>query len=385
MIALKIIAGLVKEEVELRVKAVRLLREALYMPSSPVVWRINSGGILYDMLGQLECWEDAFEVISEVFSLVPSLIPRCLALQDKQTLLGEMSWLPEDAADLALKIGKPPAVVLEMLKNTRGLIAGATYDICADASVLESQHPELAQAYSRVCQQIRSSTLQGRRENDSAYRAQKQFDEVLGKIQSLPGLNYFPLSSFKSDLPMAAGNKPIVIVNVSQYRCGAFIVYEGEVLQIDLPLLRLIDIEKQTWNPTPTTELLAWLWDCIAEPILDKLGFTEYPGDGRWPRVCWILTGSLARFPIHAATSSWWTSSNGSSDSVMDRVISSYSPSIRALGHCQQPPRRSQSTSTRQRSMIVVGMDKTPGHGSLPFVQEEVRQLGSLASRMRAP
>lgn len=32
--------------------------------------------------------------------------------------------------------------------------------------------------------------------------------------------------------------------------------------------------------------------------------------------------------------------------------------------------------------MIVVGMDKTPGHGSLPFVQEEVRQLGSLSAKM---
>lgn len=184
------------------------------------------------------------------------------------------------------------------------MIAGATHDICADASILESQHPELAQTYSRVCQQIRISTSQGRRENDSAYRAQKQFDEVLGKIQSLPGFKYFPLSSSRGDLPMMAENKHIVIVDVSQYGCGAFIVHQGEVLRRDLPLLRLVDVERQSWNPTPTTELLAWLWDCIEEPILDMLGFREYPGDGHWPRVCWILTGSLARLPIHAATSS---------------------------------------------------------------------------------
>ncbi|KAK7220038.1 hypothetical protein V2G26_008041 [Clonostachys chloroleuca] len=133
---------------------------------------------------------------------------------------------------------------------------------------------------------------------------------------------------------MMAENKHIVIVDVSQYGCGAFIVHQGEVLRRDLPLLRLVDVERQSWNPNPTTELLAWLWDWIEEPILDMLGFREYPGDGHWPRVCWILTGSLARFPIHAATSSQWTSSNGSSDSVMDRVISSYSPSIRALSRC---------------------------------------------------
>ncbi|CAI6088656.1 unnamed protein product [Clonostachys chloroleuca] len=352
------ITDLIKEEAELRVKAARLLCEALYIPSSPVVWRINSGMILYDMLGEFECWEGQANI----------------TWGDALVTWGCSRFGPQN--------GKPPAVALEILENTRRLIAGATHDICADASILESQHPELAQTYSRVCQQIRISTSQGRRENDSAYRAQKQFDEVLGKIQSLPGFKYFPLSSSRGDLPMMAENKHIVIVDVSQYGCGAFIVHQGEVLRRDLPLLRLVDVERQSWNPTPTTELLAWLWDCIEESILDMLGFREYPGDGHWPRVCWILTGSLARFPIHAATSSQWTSSNGSSDSVMDRVISSYSPSIRALSRCQQPSRRNQLTSPHQRNMIVVGMDKTLGHGSLPFMQEEVRQLGSLSAKM---
>lgn len=114
------ITDLIKEEAELRVKAARLLCEALYIPSSPVVWRINSGMILYDMLGEFECWESTFEVISEVLSLLPSLIPRCLALQDKQILLGEMHWLPGGAAGLALKMGSRQQLLWRYLRTPGG-------------------------------------------------------------------------------------------------------------------------------------------------------------------------------------------------------------------------------------------------------------------------
>ena len=49
-------------------------------------------------------------------------------------------------------------------------------------------------------------------------------------------------------------------------------------------------------------DVLDWLWDVIAGPVLTALGHTGPPGPGDpWPRVWWCPTGPLTVLPIHAA------------------------------------------------------------------------------------
>ena len=49
-------------------------------------------------------------------------------------------------------------------------------------------------------------------------------------------------------------------------------------------------------------DVLDWLWDVIAEPVLTALGHTSAPETGSpWPRVWWCPTGPLTVLPIHAA------------------------------------------------------------------------------------
>ena len=110
------------------------------------------------------------------------------------------------------------------------------------------------------------------------------------------------------------------------------------------------------------------------------MNFVQAP-EHTWPRVRWILTGPLARFPIHAAG----RYSEGKGEihaTVMDRVISSYSSSVRAiidaLENVPVPV-----NSTKEESMVLVGMEQTPGYSSLQFAQEEINVLAELGASMQ--
>ena len=53
------------------------------------------------------------------------------------------------------------------------------------------------------------------------------------------------------------------------------------------------------WNFTTRVgralrEILAWLWETVAEPVLEALGHKETPVDGwPWPRVWWVPIGAM--------------------------------------------------------------------------------------------
>jgi hypothetical protein len=77
---------------------------------------------------------------------------------------------------------------------------------------------------------------------------------------------------------------------------------------------------------------MTWLWKTVAGPILDSIDFAPYnlPTNAR-PRVFWVSTGWVPSFPIHAAgnfSAAVWDGRQ----SVIDRVVSSYIPSIRGIG-----------------------------------------------------
>src|SRR5271155_5103814 len=81
-------------------------------------------------------------------------------------------------------------------------------------------------------------------------------------------------------------------------------------------------------------EILEWLWDVLAEPVLRRLGHDGLPAEtGNWPRVWWCPTGILSLLPIHAAG---YHRGDRLGDSVLERVISTYTSTIRALKHSRE-------------------------------------------------
>ncbi|MFE3327951.1 CHAT domain-containing protein [Streptomyces sp. NPDC059176] len=122
--------------------------------------------------------------------------------------------------------------------------------------------------------------------------------------------------------------------------------------------------------------LLTWLWDSAAEPILAELGIHDTPGPGeRVPRLWWCPTGPLVLLPFHAAGRH-----NEPNRSVLDRVISSYTPTLRVLAqNLEEEP------LAHADRLLIVAMENTPGEADLPWAGREAAfltgRLGAQAVR----
>ncbi len=128
------------------------------------------------------------------------------------------------------------------------------------------------------------------------------------------------------------------------------------------------------------TELLSWLWDAIAGPVLEYLGIHGPPAPGAgWPRLWWCAPGLLSLLPLHAA-GHHHTRSDPSPSTVADRVISSYTPTVRALIHARRTASAAQSTRTAANApdIAVVAMPNTPGADDLRGALAEAQFLDQL-------
>ena len=125
----------------------------------------------------------------------------------------------------------------------------------------------------------------------------------------------------------AAHRGPTAVINVSKYRCDVILVEEQQIRSLGLTGLNCKDItEKVQGSDLASPEVPRWLWDAVANPILNALGFTRHLSVNNWPHVWWIPTGALIRPPPHVA---------GITDNcfgtVLNRVMSSYISSIKTI------------------------------------------------------
>ena len=117
------------------------------------------------------------------------------------------------------------------------------------------------------------------------------------------------------------------------------------------------------------SETLEWLWDAAAEPVLTHLGFTGPPAAGEdWPRLWWVPGGLLGLLPLHAA--GYHRSACRSRAPCWTVFVSSYTPTLRALGYARQREGTSPPAST-----LIVAMPSTPDQPALPGVLAEVALL----------
>ncbi|MFD3755106.1 CHAT domain-containing protein [Streptomyces cyaneofuscatus] len=149
---------------------------------------------------------------------------------------------------------------------------------------------------------------------------------------------------------------PVVLLNVDPLRSEALVVSaegielvplgvtEGQLAHTARRFLAAVSVgadepRARRREATVTVfDILEWLWDSIAEPVLETAGLTcpvpEGTPRGAVPRLWWSASGPLAHLPLHAA--GHHRAADGRS--VLDRVASSYTPSIRALRHARQAP-----------------------------------------------
>jgi tetratricopeptide (TPR) repeat protein len=359
---------------------------ALYQTTSPISERVVAGryflsspDILYD--------QQVYSIAKTTIDLIPLLVTRSLQNIDKRHLLSAAVGLSSDAAAIALHFNQGPVAAIEVLETGRGVIASAFFER-SEVSALEKDYPEIARSFIDLRDQLDTPssrdllaiderpTMAAEIKGHQRQEAGLQLAHLLKTIRSQPGFGRFLLSIPEADMLKAALNGPIVVLNVSSHRCDALIIMQSGIRLLELPHLSQETINDRVGD-LQSLETLEWLWDDIVRPVFDDLGFTKPPSASQWPHIWWVPTGKLTRFPLHAAGHHL----KRSGETALDRVVSSYGSSIKAIIHSYR--RRTQALAAgKSHNVVAVAMQHTPEQQPLEFANDEIKAVLAVCNLM---
>jgi hypothetical protein len=396
-------------------KALSAFTEAAAIASAAPAKRIEAARAAAALIAATDPGQ-ASDLLEMAITLLPLVTPRYLDRADQQYAISGFADLASDAAALALADprdarGGPRAAAraLRLLEAGRALLISQALDTRTELTELRQGHPQLAQRFAELRDQL-NAPADSRQTADGVSptvpaeerrRLAGLMEQTLNDIRALDDFAGFALPPTSSELRAEAAEGPIITLNVSQYRCDALLLTENAITCAELPgltretvieqitafhqaLNTALDLpvrpaEEQTAQTT-IQDVLGWLWDNVAGPALSPLDHDSEPsGDATLPRVWWAPGGLLSLLPVHAAgRSPEDLSSAPGPTSVLDRVVSSYTPTVRALRYA----RRRADLQQTPGGALIVGMASTPGlrGGNLPNVTEEVDQVRTLLS-----
>ncbi|KAL7924177.1 CHAT domain-containing protein [Trichoderma austrokoningii] len=336
--------------------------DALYLETAVPEIRFLAGrGALFSP-GFID-YQKAYEVAKSTIDLVPLLAPCSLQNSDKQSNLSSVAGVSSIAAAIALQklpIDQRTLAAIECLETGRGLIGGAhfqQYEVLA----LQKHYPDLAQSFFTLRDQLDKPNLEGIGflnnshavdvEENERRKTEQQFTELLEIIRSKKDFQRFLLPASEIDmLHAAACGGPIVILNMSRYRCDALIIGHSGLRFLELPHLSQgassESLIYQRYRDLQSLKTLSWLWDDIP------------PTDDSWPHVWWIPTNGLTKFPLHAAGHHL----RRSGESTLDRAII----------HSRQ---RGTSRIAEPLNLTAVAMGETNEHVPLVHAVHEVDSI----------
>jgi CHAT domain-containing protein len=272
-----------------------------------------------------------------------------------------------------------PERALELLERGRGLLLNQRLTPGGAPAELQRADEGLAADFQRMRRDFEAPAPELPRPTTFGRDRETEWNVLLDTIRALPGLSDF-LRPPVARLLLDQLSGTVVIPVPSEIRCDALILRDHRAEVLPLPGLSLTDAmanlrrlqEATTTSHDPEadarsrmraqselTDVLDWLWRTLVGPVLDRLD--AHGTAGRLPRVWWCPVGPLAFFPLHAAQA-------GTGESALDRVVSSYTPTVTALARIRNGPRASRPDA---RS-CVVAMRHTPGApGALPTAERE--------------
>ena len=268
------------------------------------------------------------------------------------------------------------------------------------------------------------------RAGDRRMELARQWDDLVEQVRQLPGFADFLRPPPVDDLLAVGVDGPVVLINVSRWRCDALVVEPDGARSIPLPDLtsesvidrvqRYLAVSIELENAAAAvrharaaasadgagieavlqysdakvrakyaaenrdqvlTATMEWQWDLVAQPILRDLRLMEPAGrDTPRPRIWWCPTGALSLLPIHAAG----YHNRGSGFAVLDHVVSSYTPSLRALKLAKSAPiyptgpGAREGTDRVRNEMLFVSVANTPGQVPLLGSQREADLMNDL-------
>ena len=373
-------------------EAVQGWAEAAQSTGSPVATRITAARLRSHALARWRGPAAAVDAYTAAVNLVPLLAWRGISLRDQQHQLYEnTASLARDAAACAVAASRLDLAV-ELLEAGRGVYWSQLLSTRTDLTALQQAAPEFA-AQLHNCRAVLEQPVpyeligkNSAHKAEARMRAARMFDAAVEQVRALPPTDALPhpdrflkTPPLRTLLP-GADDDPIVIINISRWRCDALILTGRGVTLVEFPKLNedqvndeagrylqaLQDFEHSRRSgidrlclEMAITTTQEWLWDHIAAPVLQRLGHTTTPS-GTWPTLCWSPTGVLTVLPVHAA------GYHHRRNTVMDRVVSSYTPTVRTLSNA-----RTREGSTQSAKILIIALPDTPGQKPLPGATAE--------------
>lgn len=287
---------------------------------------------------------------------------------------------------------------MELLEQTRGILVADTLDSYgSDLTQLHRYDPSLAEEFAVLRAHIDSLDSLPPEQPSGTPGATPKFNRpqelaqdlatarrdtllawnnLITRIRQLVGFDGFLLPPCIDQLSAQACDGPIIIPYTSASRCDALILTsspDSPVHVVPLTGLTEDDVRERatrmkaandfgfgTEDPdAEILDVLAWLWDTVAGPVLATLGYDTTPQlDVPWPRVWWCPVGPLADLPLHAA-GHHEDAEQGipCPRTVLDRVVSSYTTTIRGLAYA-----RAQNLGPSANNTLIIATPDTPGY-----------------------
>ncbi|WP_017581085.1 CHAT domain-containing protein [Nocardiopsis valliformis] len=407
-------------------RAVSVYESALGVAGSPVLLRLRAGRIAGELLFDTDPGRAA-RILSDTVALLPHVSPRALERTDRQHVVGQSFGLASLAAAAALADpGRDEQAralaALQVLETGRGVLLSQRISNHGELAELREVSPELAERFLTLREELDRADadletappratagnttsllndLNARwgKKRDSSVRDRhalaRALDEVTALIRSVDGFASFGRAPSPEELTGAASEGPVVVFSTSPKRCDALLLTGDGITHCPLPRLDFDDLMDRAvrltnllhghddpdageaeQNPNDVlVDVQEWLWERVTEPVLLALGFDREPAQGQArPRVWWVPDGLLGLLPLHASG----RHTERAGHTVMDRVVSSYTPTVRALRHTRTRaagPGEDVDTATGADSTLVVAMPTTPGATDLAYVRPEREAL----------
>ncbi|KAG8779551.1 hypothetical protein FRC12_024122 [Ceratobasidium sp. 428] len=385
--------------------ASKILQEAADVSTGPPIYRFQASWNLARISLQHDT-TSSLKVYKQTMGLLHQMIWLGAAIGRRYEQISESAIVATEAAAVAID-SQEYALALEWLEQGRSIVWNQMLQLRNPLDELSDTDPDIARELKKIAKRIDKlssfevdRTLLSNDETTMEQAAQEhrrlaeQWENLLDKARHLPGMSNLLRPKRFSELAQAAEFSTVVVLLLDTFRkrCGALIIPQNTTYITHLDLSNFYETAAQSHAELvgslqyahlrnrgfrrPVFEetesegnfegVLGTLWDHIASPVLDHLGYLRIDGD--LPRITWCATGSLAFLPIHAA--GYY---DKSSARVFDYVISSYTPTLSALLGSLQ-------SSASFRGILAVGQADTAGCAPLPGTVAELEAIKTQSS-----
>lgn len=383
-------------ETEALAPGLTALRDAADIDGASAVVRIRAGRDRGSLAASGHVLDEALDGFGSAVRLIEEAAWAGLGRADQQLLLTELHGLSMDAAAMAIEAGRLEEAI-KLLEQGRGILLTRRLEAPGLHARLRSRAPELAEQLAWAQNALDESAVEGadvggepgsltrpRGTAERRTRLARQRAAILDQVRSQPGLEDLARPPTLERLAAATAQGPVVIVNISQYRCDALIISGDQLSLVPLAAVTAQAVAEQVQNLLDRTdaaaraaveEVLEWTWDHIVEPVFTNLGLTEPAPPGEEPHVWWCATGLTAFLPLHAAGDQRKNGQPGAD--ALDLAVSSYTPTLRTLLQLRE---RQPGPAGADSGLLIVAMPETPGQNDLAGTEREAAYLAGRIS-----